>query len=140
MIYEVDLPPNTVEWYYAVTTFPQKHNNSVNVSLLEQITKLINPSGVLGIAVDLITTPTGANDCDVYLLDPANQNIFFRKWDVSKHIPFQSIIAGSRENFRNGAVQVKNPTQGTYFMGFRNPSETEGIGIVFEAVAIVKVE
>jgi hypothetical protein len=140
VVYEVDLPQNTVEWYYAVTTYQQKQNNSINVGLLEQISRLLDPTGVASNVVGLIATPTGANDCDVYLMDQANQNIFYRKWDVNKHIPFQFLEAGSRENFRNGAVQVKNPTQGVYFLGFRNPSETAGIGIAFEAVAIVKVE
>jgi hypothetical protein len=131
-VYQIDLPANTVKWYYAVSTHVQNQNANQEIKLFEQITRLFDPSGITAIALGVIATPTGSNDCDIYLIDRNNLNAFYQKQ------PFTYTIDGSRENFRNGVVMVNEPVSGTYFLGFRNPSEVSGIGIYFEAVAIVK--
>jgi tetratricopeptide (TPR) repeat protein len=47
-------------------------------------------------------------------------------------------VTGSRENFKNGTVQIKDILTGNWCLGFKNPSSTEGISITFEVVAIVE--
>lgn len=138
VVYQVDLPPNTVEWYYAVSTYPSNQGSQNVIALLEQITKLLDPTGVASIALNLITVPSGVNDCDIYLLDMVNQNIFYHKLDQTQHEAISYVIDGSRENFKNGVVRVTNPVRGRYFLGFKNPNSISGIGISFEAVAIVR--
>ncbi|MGH2645617.1 MAG: hypothetical protein ACRDE2_16825, partial [Chitinophagaceae bacterium] len=51
---------------------------------------------------------------------------------------FYSFTTGSRTNFLNGTVEIMGTGQMIYFLGFRNPSETQGITVSFEVAAIVK--
>ncbi|HYE55360.1 MAG TPA: hypothetical protein VD996_10965, partial [Chitinophagaceae bacterium] len=133
--YQITLPPNTVEWYYVVTTHPAEQHPSLN--LLPQLTKLLDPTGTTAILASAIMTPTGSNTCDVYLMDRANADAFIQKADNNGGKYFH-VVSANRENFRNGTVQINNIKQGTWYLGFKNPSESQGIGISFEVAAIVE--
>lgn len=135
--YMITLPENTVEWYYIFTTTESDKSSSQNLNLVSQLTGLLDPTGMTSIIASSILSPSGANVCDIYLMDRNNSNAFINK-DDNNGGQFKYYISGSRENYRNGTVQVKDLTRGTYYLGFKNPSSTSGIGVKFEAAAIVE--
>jgi tetratricopeptide (TPR) repeat protein len=132
----IPLPKNTVEWYYSFTT-TKNENSSSTIGLLSQLTRLYDPTGMTAIATNAILTPSGAGVCDIYLMDRANSDKFMDKvdnWGGS----YLYKVNGSRENYKNGTVQIKDILSGNWCLGFKNPSATEGISITFEVVAIIE--
>jgi hypothetical protein len=130
----VTLPPNTVEWYYAVTTTPGK-GQGPQIGLAGQLAKLLVPGGGLAsIVLSSLIAPTGSGVCDVYVFsDQGNLNRFIEKTEN-----YTSLASAMRENFRHGVVQVRDAVQGSYFLGLRNPSGMSGINVTVEVTAIVK--
>ena len=133
----IDLPPNTIEWYFNFSTTPVKRP-AVALNLVPQLTKLLDPTdGVLSLAASAILTPTGTHVCDIYLMNEANANAFIAKMD-EKGRPVMCIESAKRVNIRNGVVQIKDAKTGRWFLGLRNPSADEGIVINIEVAAIVE--
>lgn len=135
--FEIKLPANTVEWYYSFSTSPNVGQKQ-NTELFSQLTGLLSKSNVYTFAATAIFSPTGnGGACDIYLLDRVNLDKFYNKEDLfGKN--FTYIIQGSRENYKNGVVQIKDLTKGTYYLGFRNSSLSTGTNINLEVVAIVE--
>lgn len=134
--YNIQLPQNTVEWYYSFTT-TKGEDPTQSIQLMSQLTKLVDPSGITAIAANAILTPSGAAVCDLYLMDRPNADKFLEKvdnWGGS----YTYLINGSRLNYKEGTVQVKDAVSGNYCLGFKNPSAVQGITITFEVVAIVE--
>jgi tetratricopeptide (TPR) repeat protein len=130
--FSIDLPANTVEWYYSYTS-TKGQNLSSSIGLFSQLTRLVDPTGLSAVAATSILTPTGAGVCDIYLMDRDNADKFSRKVDN-----FSSDVSGSRENAKNGTVKITDIKSGSWCLGFKNPSATEGISITFEVAAIVE--
>ncbi len=134
--FNISLPQNTVEWYYSFST-TKGESSTATIGLLSQLTKLYDPTGMTAIATNAIFTPTGAGVCDIYLMNRKNADAFLEKvdnWGGS----FSYQVSGSRQNYKNGTVQVRDITSGNWCLGFKNPSSTEGLSITFEVVAIVE--
>lgn len=134
--FNISLPQNTVEWYYSFST-TKGESSTATIGLLSQLTKLYDPTGMTAIATNAIFTPTGAGVCDIYLMNRKNADAFIEKvdnWGGS----FSYQVSGSRQNYKNGTVQVRDITSGNWCLGFKNPSSTEGLSITFEVVAIVE--
>jgi tetratricopeptide (TPR) repeat protein len=135
--FEIKLPVNTVEWYYSFSTTPNVGQKQ-NTELFSQLTGLLSKSNVYTFAATAIFSPTGnGGACDIYLLDRANLDKFYNKEDLLGN-NFTYFIQGSRENYKNGVVQIKDITKGTYYLGFRNSSLSTGTNINVEVVAIVE--
>jgi tetratricopeptide (TPR) repeat protein len=130
--YPITLPANTVEWYYTFTTNAIAAKTA-SLGLLTQLTRLVDPTGTTAALTTLLITPTGQSSCNTYLMDRPNADKFKEKTGT-----FSYFINGSRENFTHGIVQVKNVLQGTWYIGFQNPSLATGQQVQFEAVAIVE--
>jgi hypothetical protein len=64
--YLIQLPKNTVEWYYTFTTSQGKTENG-SLNLLPQLTRLLDPSGLTAIVTSSILSPTGAMVCNILL-------------------------------------------------------------------------
>jgi hypothetical protein len=47
-------------------------------------------------------------------------------------------MEGSRQNFNQGAVQIRDSVKGKFFLGLRNPSALAAIQMTIEVCAIVK--
>ena len=129
----VTLPPNTVEWYYAVTTTP-KEAPPAEIGLAGQLIKYLTPGGIASSVLSSLIAPTGAGVCDMYLFSSQPDLNRF----LAKQEPITSLMSAMRENFRQGVVQIRDATQGTYYLAMRNPSGASGINITIEATAIVK--
>ena len=75
---QVDLPENTVEWYYTITTSPQKTESS-GTNLTGQLARLLVPDmGIASNVLSSIIVPPGSGACDVYLMTNPNEvnNLF----------------------------------------------------------------
>lgn len=136
VVIPIDVPPNTIEWYYTFST-TRTTNSGIELRLVEQLTKLVDPSGMTALVASALFTPTGSSACDVYLMDASNANAFLAKLD-QKGGSYQSIQSAERLNIRNGVVQIKDVKAGRWFLALRNPSASEGIVINIEVAAIVE--
>jgi hypothetical protein len=129
----VELPPNTVEWYYALTTSPERAP-APNIGLMGQLIKLVTPSGIASTVMSALMTPGGSGSCDVFLFaDQGNLNRF-----LAKQPQFAYLMSGTRQNFNQGAVQIRDAVKGNFFLGLRNPSGLAGVQVTVEVCAIVK--
>lgn len=132
------LPENTVSWYYSFGA--TRNSNDVQstkstMKLLGQLTKLIDKTGILSFGIDALTSPPGADYCDIYLLDENNRAPFLNKQDGN----WKSFNEGSRQNLMSGIVQVRNCcTSKNFHLGIKNPSFRYGIAVMIEVVAIVE--
>lgn len=135
--YQIDLPKNTVEWYYIFSTSDEQSPNTKSLNLVPQLASLVDPSGGAGIILSAIMCPTGSKSCDIYLMNRDNASAFMNKVDNSGG-KFYYSISGSRQNYRNGTIQIRDAIYGTYYLGFKNPSVSTGIAVTFEVAALVE--
>lgn len=129
----VNLPPNTVQWYYAYTSSANQ-NQTQSIGLAAQLVRYLMPdAGILAEVIAKIISPTGAGVCDVYLLKgQISVNDF-----VIKKGQFTYDLNGSRQNFKDGVVQIKDALKGPYILGIRNPSALAGVNVTIEIAAVV---
>lgn len=135
----INLPPNTVEWYYTFTTEPNK-NQEDNLQLENQITMLLSMGGMSSGLLSLIKVPQGNGLIDVFLTDRNGYDIFFKKdfWGQWEYTSPNHNIEGSRTNVKDGKVQIKSIRNGQHFLVIRNTSGTTGINVKIDVVAIVE--
>lgn len=137
--FKIDLPSNTIEWYYAFTTEPNK-NNEQNIQLENQLGFILQTAGFSGNLLSLIKIPTGQGLIDIFLTDRKGYDIFFEKdfFGMWKYISPSHNIEGSRTNIKDGKVKIDDLTKGSHFLVFRNTSATTGVNIKLEVVAIIE--
>jgi hypothetical protein len=134
----VNLPANTVEWIYTFGCYrEQSEINRVvdRMDLLGELTKILaSPlvGGIAGITADMISKPSGGNQCDIFVLDHTNMGLFRSKSN------FTYLAEGTRENFKSGNVLMKNLNYSGLYLGIRNEDMMHGIHIAIEVVAITK--
>jgi hypothetical protein len=130
-ILPVNLPANTVRWYYTVTTM-SGHGLFSNSDLTGQLVNQVDP--VHGIASDAtITVPKGTGACDVFLMTNPNEAIKY----VNKQPAVSFLMNDSREHFISGAVPVKDYLDGSCFLVIRNSNYSRGVNVNIEVTAIV---
>ena len=137
--FKIDLPQNTVEWYYAFTTEPNKNSNQ-NLQLEKQLSYILSASGFTSNIVNLIKIPIGQGLIDIYLTDRRGYNLFFEKdfLGMWKYTAPGHSIEGSTINAKDGKIKIDDIRTGSHFLVIRNTSATTGINIKLEVVAIVE--
>jgi len=128
--FNIVLPQNTTEWYYAFTV------SSSKINLFNQINKLNEPNGQTNILSSQLSTPIGNNVCDAYLMDKQNCDKFISKED-NWGGTFKYFVNYSSINSKNGVYQIKEALSNTICLGFKNSNVTEGITITLDVVAVV---
>jgi hypothetical protein len=129
----IELPANTVEWYYTVTTTTNRKQSS-NSDLKEQLDKLLIPEiGISSTAFGTIAVPDGSGICDVYVMTNPNE---VNKY-VNKQPAASFLMNDSRQNYISGVIQVKDFLYGSCFLVLRNPSASQGLNVTIEVTAIV---
>jgi hypothetical protein len=130
-VLQINLPANTVEWYYTVTTRSGRGQFS-NSNLTGQLVNLVNPDH--GIAPKTsVYVPIGTSICDVYLMtNPHEVNKY-----VNKRPAVSFLMNDSREHYVSGAVLIKDFVDGSCFLVFRNPSSSRSVNVNIEVTAIV---
>lgn len=138
IIYQVNLPENTVEWYYSFAASRSQGDVAATKAGMKMVTELaglLDRSGLLSLSINALTQPPGADYCDVYLLRPEQLQAFINKEDDK----WGYIAEGSRENLKSGIVKIKNCcTNNTWYLGFKNPDAGVGLSVMYEIVAIVE--
>ena len=136
----VELPPNTVEWFYTFSTTADANSvktQQTQLNLLAQLTKYFDPTGISATAVNTIFAPTGSESCDIYLFDKTNSDKFIDKKDKWGN-PFTYKIEGSRTGLKSGVVQIRHYDKGIYYLGIKNPSALSSLFVTIEVVAVVE--
>lgn len=129
----INLPANTVEWYYTITT-TNNRKQSLNSDLTGQLDKLlVSDPGINSNALSVIEVPGGSGICDVYVMTNPNE---VNKY-VNKQPAVSFLMNDSRQNYTSGMVQVKDFLYGSCFLVLRNPSASEGLNVTVEVTAIV---
>lgn len=141
IIVPINLPDNTVEWYYKYSgTRSSDEVSKVKQSfnLFGELSKLIDNISPIGlttnIAINQLSQPPGSDVCDIYLLDYNNINPFLEKTN------FSYILQGTRENLNSGNVKIVNSKQNQLYLGIKNPDSFYGINVLLEVVAITASE
>lgn len=118
----IDLPPNTIEWYYSFSTSNNKQSID-NLNLLIQLGGLLianvtplgttlSSSGITETILSQIKIPYGSHAIDVYLFDKMNMGKFEKRKDIWGD-SLQLISSGSTENTTQGLIRVKDVTSGS---------------------------
>ncbi len=129
----IELPANTVEWYYTITT-TNNRKQSLNSDLTQQLDKLLaSDPGITFSTLSAISVPGGSGICDVYLMNNPNE---VNKY-VNKKPAASFLMNDSRQNYISGAIQVKDFVYGSCFLVLRNPSASQGLNVTVEVTAIV---
>jgi hypothetical protein len=129
----IELPANTVEWYYTVTTTSNR-KLSLNSDLTGQLDKLLVPElGISSTASSAIAVPGGSGLCDVYVMTNPNE---VNKY-VNKKPAASFLMNDSRQNYISGVIQVKDFLYGSCFLVLRNPSASRGLNVTVEVTAVV---
>jgi tetratricopeptide (TPR) repeat protein len=128
---KIDLPPNTVKWYYSFST-SEGISGTQNINLFIQLAGLLNdPSGITSGLISKLKVPKGVASADIFLCDRPNIDLF-----LEKAYSFNYTMEGSVQNHKQAVVEIDDITTGTVFLGLRNPSVLDGIIISIEVVAI----
>ncbi len=135
----INLPENTISWYYAVSTYnvQTSNNSSSGNGLLSGLASLAGSADpVAGIALNALNSKVAIvneAECHVYLLDEIENRNFMN------YNGFRYYEEGTRKNFNGGIVNVKNKAfiSGTWYLGFENPRFKDGVKIELEVVALV---
>ena len=130
-VLKINLPANTVEWYYTVITRSHRGQFS-NSDLTGQLVKLVDPKS--GIAPKAsVNVPDGTGVCDVYLMTDPHEVIKY----VNKKPAVSFLMNDSRQQYVSGVVQVKDFLDEPCFLVIRNPSSYLGVTVNIEVTAIV---
>lgn len=133
IILPITLPENTVSWYYTFAASREQadiQQTQESLSLLSDLTKLVDQSKMSSVAMNMLITPTGANVCDVYVLDYENQSKFM------SDEAFSYKLSGSRLNYASGTVNVDRFHGNQHYIGVENPTTMYGIHFTIEVVAV----
>jgi hypothetical protein len=138
---KVNLPQNTVHWFYQVTVVNIEQKNPV-LDLSNQIAeKSKNPEfQAYNLAANVLLAPDGTAICDIFLTDKDGKDKFMERASFNTDYVYKSVnhnSSSSRLNFSHGTVKVKERYSSNYIV-FRNNSPLQGIRINIEIVALVK--
>jgi hypothetical protein len=147
IVIPVKLPKNTVEWYCRISSSRDsklieeaKTKSKLVGELSNLVMKLSGVGAIAGkatsIAVENLLQPPGSDYCDIYLLTRENIDNFEAKNDEN----WKYIISGTRKNIKSGNIKIDAYTNGTYYLGIKNPDSGIGISILIEVVAITMSE
>ena len=138
--FTINLPKNTVRWFYVVTT-TKGEGEGQSLNILAQLTAATLTGGMSTLATagsKMITMPSGSGGViDSYLLDRTNLDVFTSKGDNWGQSLYYN-IEGTRANYKSGLVMINTPNPFYTFIGIKNPSASVGVNVNIEAIAIVK--
>ena len=134
---KVDLPDNTIKWYYSFSTSPKKNS----LQQLDLMSQLLTLSEKTQLKEDIQTTlevPSGTCGIDIYLLDKNNIIPFLEKEDL-KNGGYTYTLEGTVQNTKQAVVEIDEVISQTVYLGLKNPESFIGVNITIEVVAITKI-
>lgn len=134
IVHYVELPRNTVEWYYQfAATADEEETLSSTFSLAKQLGTMLDLGGISSIVLSNIPTPKGNDYCNVFVMDEKYHKAFIEEGE------YQYFPSISRMNFKSGNVEVKGNGQ-NMIIGLDNEAILTGINVSLQIVAIVRVD
>ena len=116
---QIQLPENTVSWYFSFNCVEKKENNAA-LGLFKALLKFFDPTkGLASDAIDQIMQPKGSVDCNVWLEDE-----------------YGNRLATKITHLTDGKMEEKQYINGTYYLVFENPFFARGISINLDIVAM----
>jgi hypothetical protein len=134
---QINLPRNTVKWYYSFTTSKGQSGNNELKLALQLSSIMLDPSSTTSSVLSLVKVPTGSSMVDVYLCNRLNIDAFLRKVDNSGGSYYYN-MQGSTTNTKQAVVEIDNITSGIWYLGIKNPSSLNAVNVTIEVVAIVE--
>lgn len=139
--FKVDLPENTVEWYYIFST--QKNTEPAPINLLVQanglMRKMAPGSEIVGSILGRLTTNIGIDRCDIYVATKEGADDFmareYMNWVHSA--PTRHLREGARLGVSSGKVAIDDVLSGTVYLCVKNPNSMTGIYVDLQVVALV---
>ncbi|WP_298426143.1 hypothetical protein [uncultured Kordia sp.] len=133
----IDLPKNTVKWYYSFSTKKGK-SGIQNLNLALQLSSMIlDPSTLTSQVTSQLKIPEGSSSVDIYLTDKENIDKFIRKEDNDGAVLYY-YEEGTISNTKSAIVEIDDTNSGTVYLGLKNPSASSGVNISIEVVAIIE--
>jgi len=140
--YKIDLPPNTVEWYYIYSTTPTEGKDQ-SLGLVAQLTRVVDPTGISAVAVNALRTPSGSGGLiDVYVMGYENRTAFIAKdyWGAWEYDNPGGYEEGRTLNAKQGKKKIDDVLSGTVYIGLKNPHVKDGVNVTIEVAAIIEVQ
>lgn len=128
---QISLPEGTKEWVYVFSCSSSNNGQGV-IQLCSNLTKAIDLSGTTADMISAITAPDGDANCDVFLLDKENKDLF------ESEAEFSYFTIGRKLNIKNGVMPIRGLNNGPYYIGIRNNYTTNAINVKIEAAALVE--
>lgn len=137
VIIPVTLPPNTKSWHYSFSTSPGE-SGAMLLNLTAQLSSLlVDPSGLSAKVLENLEVPSGSAAIDVNVLDKDNVKPFEEKADLNGG-SYKLYTDLSVSNHKQAVITINSLTEGTYYLGLRNPSTFDGVNVIIEVVAITE--
>lgn len=137
----IELPDNTVEWYYVFSSFSDKEvvkSNNATIDLLSQLSLIIDQTGTTANALSALLAPSGSSNCNVYLFPGySDSKNFLNKTDqdIFATESWQYMVQGTIQAGMQGKQRIKDVQDGTYYLGIK--AGTSPVIVKIEVVAIV---
>ena len=114
----IDLPENTVAWYFSFNCVEKSGNNAA-LNFFPALLKFFDPTkGLASDVLEKIIQPKGSVDCNVYLEDQ-----------------YERRLCTKITHLTEGKVEEKQYISGTYYLVFENPYVWRGISVNLDVVA-----
>lgn len=147
-IIPIELPLTSIGFYYQVETkiekkdkseekASQENDNSLFQNCIDGIQKGLNAKQELTKAIiEYVTEPKGDGQCDIYLLDQHNSQLFEKKSDRLGGEKFQSYNGEEMLSVKKtNSIVITGPAK--LYLGIRNPS-SEVVQVRVILIAILK--
>jgi tetratricopeptide (TPR) repeat protein len=136
----IDLPENTLEWYYVFTSYSNEDlvsSNAAGINLLSQLSRIIDQSGTTAEALSFLLAPTGSSASNVYLFtDHTNAINFVNKTDQDIFPTYWSArLQGTIKSATQGKQRITETSNSRYYIGIQ--AGTSPVIVHIEIVAIV---
>lgn len=125
----INLPKNTVEWYYRFSANKSKNGLS-QAKAITPLTRIKDSSGNLEKILNESIDNLGDIVCDIYVIDESNANSFKKN---NGFYPIQST-----ENLKKGVIKINKKFDKEIYLGIKNPNKYVGIHVTIEVFAVVK--
>lgn len=135
IVFPIQLPEHTVEWYYRVAFSNNIKGESENsIDLGEELTTLMEQTEGIKFGPSQLKQVSGEAYCDVYVMDSENAIRFQAMKD------FKYSLMGSSRHIKSGITKVYGGSSVPLYLGINNVEPGNAANILLECVAIVLKE
>lgn len=131
----INLPSNTVEWYYSFTTTPGS-NGSSSINLLGQMGSLLGGGTPATAILSKIKIPQGSGAINAWLMTPESKYNFETQND--DQVLYYADL--SETNTTQSIRKITNPIAGSFYLGLSNNSSYEAVSVTLEVIANIRKE